>query len=411
VSGEQAAVGSLPVLEDLGDVAGKRVLVRLDLNVPLAEGSDGKRVVSDDFRIRAALPTLQYLAAGGASVTVATHLGRPKGSVDPRWAVEPVVERLAEMGARVRVLENLRFSPGEENNSPELVASLVEGQDLFVNDAFGVMHRSHASVVGPPNFLPSAAGRLVEREMAAIAPFLSNPPRPFVVVIGGAKVKDKLGLLASLMERADRVLVGGGMAFTFLHALGHPTGDSILDREHLDECRQLVSSSPALLLPVDIVGAAPGVELAPRPASGADAVIEGSKEEVRVYGQGLPDGWKGLDIGPATSELFREAIAGAGSVFWNGPVGVFEDPRFARGTFEVASAVAATSGLTFVGGGDSAAALDRFGLEGAVDHISTGGGASLELLEHGDLPGLAALRENALRHDRGELGSPNRVQS
>ncbi|MGO9911685.1 MAG: phosphoglycerate kinase [Acidimicrobiales bacterium] len=411
MSGDQPVLASLPLLEDLGDIAGKRVLVRLDLNVPLADGAGGKRVVSDDFRIRAALPTLQYLAAGGATVTVATHLGRPKGSVDPRFAVEPVAERLAEMGAAVRVLENLRFSPGEEANSPELVASLVEGQDLFVNDAFGVMHRAHASVVGPPQFLLSAAGRLVEREVTAVAPFLSDPPRPFVVVIGGAKVKDKLGLLASLVQRADAVLVGGGMAFTFLHALGHPTGDSILDRAHLDECRHIAATSSSLLLPVDIIGAAPGVEITPVAASGTDAVVEGSKEEVRVYGQGLPDGWKGLDIGPATSELFREAIAGAGSVFWNGPVGAFEDPRFARGTFEVASAMAATDALTFVGGGDSAAAIDRFGLEGSVDHISTGGGASLELLEYGDLPGLAALRENALRHRRGELAPPGRAQT
>ena len=298
----------------------------------------------------------------------------------------------------VAVVKDFLFNHGEK---------VALGTCAFLALLFGVMGLLRATNAGRPDGSSKTWPEAYRLEIERINASMGKAEEPVL----SAKVKDKLGLLASLMERADRVLVGGGMAFTFLHALGHPTGDSILDREHLDECRQLVSSSPALLLPVDIVGAAPGVALAPRPASGADAVIEGSKEEVRVYGQGLPDGWKGLDIGPATSELFREAIAGAGSVFWNGPVGVFEDPRFARGTFEVASAVAATSGLTFVGGGDSAAALDRFGLEGAVDHISTGGGASLELLEHGDLPGLAALRENALRHDRGELGSPNRERS
>ncbi|MGO9197994.1 MAG: phosphoglycerate kinase [Acidimicrobiales bacterium] len=405
MSSKRPAAGPLPVLEDLGDVARKRVLVRLDLNVPLAEGPGGTRVVSDDFRIRAALPTLRYLLDGGAVVTVATHVGRPKGKEDPRYAVAPVAARLAELGAAVPVMENLRFSPGEEGNSPELVAALVKDQDLFVNDAFGVMHRAHASVVGPPKFLPSAAGRLVEREVAALMPYLAEPPQPFVVVIGGAKVADKLGLLRSLSERADRVLVGGGMAFTFFHSLGHPTGDSILDRSALEECRDLISSSSVLMLPVDIVGAAPGLELAPREVSGADAVVDSRSDEIKVFGQGLPDGWRGLDIGPATAELFREVIVAAGAVIWNGPVGVFEDPRFARGTFDVASAVAAAPGMTLVGGGDTVAALDRFGLEDRVDHISTGGGAALELLEHGDLPGLAALRDSARERAGGGSGS------
>jgi len=390
-SGGPAA--GLPLLEDLGEVAGRSVLLRLDLNVPLTEGPGGARVVADDFRIRAALPTLRFLLDGGAKVTVVTHLGRPKGRPDERFSVAPVEARLAELGAAVEVRENLRFSPAEEEGSDELVAELVAGQDLFVNDAFGVMHRAHASVVGPPRYLPSAAGRLVEREVAALSPLIESPPRPYVVVLGGSKVSDKLGLLRTLAARADRVLVGGGMAFTFLAALGHEVGDSILDPDHLDECRALLTGSSVVTLPVDVVAAAPGVALEPRHARGSDAAVPPPAGLTRVVGQDVPEGWRGLDIGPATAELFREAIAGAGAVMWNGPMGVFEDPRFALGTREVATAVATARAYTVVGGGDSAAALDRFGLADGVDHVSTGGGASLELLEHGDLPGLAALRE------------------
>ncbi|MHB1988392.1 MAG: phosphoglycerate kinase [Acidimicrobiales bacterium] len=406
MTSERHAPGPLPVLEDLGDVAGKRVLVRLDLNVPVTEGDDDKMVVSDDFRIRAALPTLSYLTDRGAIVTVATHLGRPAGRPDERYSIAPVAARLVELGSEVKVLENLRFAPGEEEASAEFVASLVEGQDLFVNDAFGVMHRAHASVVGPPALLPSAAGRLVEREVAALTPLLSDPPRPFVVVIGGAKVVDKLGLLRSLVARADLVLVGGGMAFTFLAALGHRVGDSILDRQHLDECRELVSSGSRLLLPVDVVAGSPDLELAPCATRPAGSVLAVAGGEQKVFGQEVPDGWRGLDIGPATSELFREAIAGAGAIMWNGPMGVFEDPRFARGTFEIASAVSAARGLSIVGGGDSAAALERFGLVQGIDHLSTGGGASLELLENGDLVGLAALRESAAASVPAAGGAP-----
>jgi phosphoglycerate kinase len=390
------ATERLPVLEDLGDVSGKRVLVRLDLNVPLAEGPSGTPEVADDFRIRAALPTLEYLTGHGAVLTIISHLGRPKGKPDERYSMAPVAARLRELGVEAEVRENLRFSPGEEANSPGLVEELVAGQDLYVDDAFGSMHRAHASIVGPPKTLPSAAGRLVQREVAALAPLLSDPPRPFVVALGGAKVSDKLGLLRALAARADRVLVGGGMAFTFLHALGHPSGDSILDRDHLEECRDLLRTTSVILLPVDLLAAAPGVDITPRQVAGADAVAVAGPGETQVFGQGIDDGWKGLDIGPATAELFRESIAGAGSVMWNGPMGVFEDPRFARGTYEVAQAIADAPGYTVVGGGDSAAALDRFGLADRVDHISTGGGASLELLEFGDLPGLAALRESVV---------------
>lgn len=387
----------IPLLEDLGDLSRARVLVRLDLNVPLAEGSGGEAVVADDFRIRAALPTLEYLRGKGAEMTVATHLGRPKGAVDEHYRVAPVRRRLSELGMDVAVLENLRFSPGEEANDPAFVESLVAGQDAFVNDAFGTLHRAHASVVGPPRLLPSAAGRLVEAEVAALAPFLHEPPRPFVVVIGGAKVGDKLGLLRALSERADHVLVGGGMAFTFLKSLGHEVGDSIVDEAHLASCRDLLAATNVIVLPGDFLAAAPGVEPLPRQATGSEAVAAGAASGIERVGTDLRPGWRGLDIGPETAGHFAALIEGAGSVFWNGPMGVFEDPRFAAGTFSVAEAMSKAAGYTVVGGGDSAAALDRFGLAAAVDHVSTGGGASLELLEKGDLPGLEALRGSRRR--------------
>jgi phosphoglycerate kinase len=385
----------LPLLEDLGPLEKKRVLVRLDLNVPLETAPDGTQQVADDFRIRAALPTLGYLIDQGAIVTIATHLGRPKGKVDPRYSVAPVAARLRQLGVEVTVLENLRFDPGEEAGSDELARELAAGQDLFVNDAFGTMHRAHASVVGVPKLLPSAAGRLVEQEMAALGPLLTAPPRPFVVVVGGAKVADKLGLLHSLSARADRVLVGGGMAFSFMAALGHKTGDSVVDWDRLEDCKELVSGDSPFLLPVDFVAAGPGVAIKPESVSGTQAVRREQQAEIRVVGTDIPAGWRGLDIGPGTAGAFVEEIASAGSVMWNGPMGVFEDPRFAAGTFEVAKAMAATKALSVVGGGDSAAALDRFGLSGQVGHVSTGGGACLELLEFGDLPGLKALRQSA----------------
>lgn len=390
--GRGKALG-IPLLEDLGDLSRARVLVRLDLNVPLAEGAGGELLVADDFRIRAALPTLEYLKAAGAEMTVATHLGRPKGTVDERYRVAPVARRLSSLGMEVKMLENLRFSPGEEADDPAFVEALVAGQDAFVNDAFGTLHRAHASVVGPPRFLPSAAGRLVESEVAALAPFLGNPPRPFVVVIGGAKVGDKLGLLRSLAARADHVLIGGGMAFTFLEALGHEIGDSIVDEAHVASCRELLAGDNCIVLPTDLVAAGPGVETAPRLASGREAVSEEWGSGIEVVRLDMRPGWRGLDIGPETVACFARHIEGAGSVFWNGPMGLFEDPRFAGGTFAVAAAMSAASGYTVVGGGDSAAALDRFALAEGIDHVSTGGGASLELLEQGDLPGLKALRE------------------
>jgi phosphoglycerate kinase len=387
----------LPLLEDLGEIRSAQVLVRLDLNVPLATDASGSRVVTDDFRIRAALPTLTWLLNRGARVTACTHLGRPAGAPDPRYTVEPVRELLSEMIPGVRLLENLRFSPGEKSCDPAFVAELIEGQDLFVNDAFGVCHRADASIVGPPQFLPSAAGRLVAREVEQLGSLLDDPPRPFVVVIGGAKVADKLGLLSVLAKKADKVLVGGGMAFTFTRALGESSGASLLDESQIDACRQMLDENESVVLPVDFVAVAPEVEL--RLGAGSDigddpesAWIPG---EVEVVGRSIPDGWSGYDIGPASAHLFGSAIASAATVLWNGPMGVSEDWRFAAGTRLVAEAVAASPARTVVGGGDSVAALNRYGLADRVDHVSTGGGASLEFLEHGDLPGLEALRRSA----------------
>jgi len=393
----------LPILEDLGELRGKRVLVRLDLNVPLATDAEGRRTVSDDFRIRAALPTLTFLLNRGARVTACTHLGRPAGEPDPRYDVAPVRELLTEMIPGVVLMENLRFSPGEKANDPAFVASLVEGQDCFVNDAFGVCHRSDASVVGPPRLLPSAAGRLVQREVEQLGSLLNSPARPFVVVVGGAKVADKLGLLESLARRADRLLIGGAMAFTFTHALGKSSGASIVDETKLEACKELILHTDNILLPVDFVAAGPGVAIQPDnwgPAGAGETAEVGmavaDPREVQIFGQSIPEGWRGYDIGPASAELFREAIADAATVLWNGPMGVFEDRRFAQGTRTVAAAVAASAGRTFIGGGDSVAAINHYGLADKISHISTGGGASLALLEHGDLPGLKALRESPL---------------
>jgi len=386
---------SVPLLEDLGDLEGKSVLVRLDLNVPLADAPNGGRVVADDFRIRAALPTLFWLRDHGARITACSHLGRPKGKVDPKYDLAPVRSRLGELIEGVELLDNLRFSPGEEANDPAFVLELVKGHDAYVNDAFGSSHRAHASIVGPPQYLPSAAGRLLAREVEVLTGLLDEPQRPFVVILGGAKVKDKIGVLRSLTARADTVLVGGGMSFTFLQALGHSVGASLTDPTHLDACKELLGSGGHILLPVDARALAPGRKLsiesgdeAEEPASGADR----TGPDVETFGLDIPEGWRGVDIGPATVALFAGVIASAGTVLWNGPMGVFEDDRFAAGTKAIAQAMARCPGRTVVGGGDSAAALAQLGLEDKIDHVSTGGGATLELLEFGDLPGLAALR-------------------
>ena len=368
---------SVPTLEDLGDLAGRRVLLRADFNVPIADGE-----IVDDFRIRAALPTIEYLTSRGATVTACTHLGRPKGAPDPKYSVEPVRRRLAELAPGVSLLDNLRFDPGETTDDPAFVQRLIDGQDLYVNDAFGASHRAHASIVGPPRFLPSAAGRLLEREVEVLLPLRSDPKRPFVVILGGSKVSDKLGVIDALSNVADALVIGGGMCFTFLAAQGHHVGDSLLEVDQVETCRRLLDSDVTIHIPHDVTGLGPGGEIM-NPAAGG---------EVRQLGADVPDGWKGLDIGPGTASAFSDIIAEARTIFWNGPMGVFEDPRFAAGTRVIAEAMAEARGFTVVGGGDSAAALDAFGLAGEVDHVSTGGGASLELLENGDLPGLEALR-------------------
>jgi len=370
-------INGVPQLEDLGDVAGKRVLVRCDFNVPIQDGR-----ITDDLRIRAALPTLRWLQEHGATVTACSHLGRPKGTPDPRYSMDPVRAALAELAPGVELADNLRYDPGEEGNDPAFVAKLIEGQDAYVNDAFGASHRAHASIVGPPATLPSAAGRLLEREVEVLLGARDEPRRPFVSILGGSKVSDKLGVINALLEVVDGLVIGGGMCFTFLAAQGHAIGASLFEADQVDACRALLDSGATIHLPSDITALGPGGRIGD-PAAGG---------EVRQFGRDLPDGWMGLDIGPGTAAEFSDVIAEARQVLWNGPMGVFEDPRFAAGTRTVAEAVADCRGFTVVGGGDSAAAVAQFGLDDRIDHISTGGGASLELIEQGDLPGLAALR-------------------
>jgi phosphoglycerate kinase len=361
-------VAPVPQLEDLPDVDGKRVLLRADFNVPLTDGR-----IDDDLRIRAAVPTITWLQEHGAHVVACSHLGRPQGTPSPTYSMEPVRARLAELAPGVELLDNLRFDPGEEGNDPAFVDRLCEGMDAYVDDAFGAAHRAHASIVGPPARLPSAAGRLLAKEVEILGGLLDNPKRPFVTVLGGSKVSDKLGVITALLDRCDALVIGGGMCFTFLQAMGHEVGDSLLEADHVQTCRTLLESGKRILLPSDVVALGPG-------------------DAVRTFGRSIPAGWKGLDIGPGAAAEFGDEISEARTVFWNGPMGVFEDPRFAAGTQAVAQAVADCSGFTVVGGGDSAAALAKFGLDDEVGHVSTGGGASLEFLEQGDLPGLAALR-------------------
>ena len=393
-SASGGVLAGVPLLEDLPDPKGKRVLVRVDFNVPLTTDAGGGVGVGDDFRIRAALPTLRWLLERGAEPTACTHLGRPKGKPDLRYGVAPVRERLQQLAPGVALLENLRFDPGEEAGDPEFASRLTDGFDLYVNDAFGASHRAHASIVGPPARLPSAAGRLLQRELEALGSLLGGAARPFVAVVGGAKVADKIGVLESLLGRVDRLLVGGAMAFTFLAAAGTKVGDSLVDEAHLDSCGALAAGAgDRLIVPEDTVALSPGGTLGDGgPGTG----------EVEVFAGDVADGWRGVDIGPATAKRFAELLRGAATVFWNGPMGVCEDDRFTAGTHAVAEALAQSSGFSVVGGGDSAAALDRLGLAGDVDFVSTGGGASLELLEKGDLPGVAALRRasNAPKGER-----------
>jgi phosphoglycerate kinase len=368
---------SVPTLEDLeaalGSLDGKRILVRTDFNVPL-ERNGATAAITDDFRIRAALPTIEWLRERGASVVTASHLGRPKGTPDPKYSMEPVRARLAELAPGVELLENLRYDPGEEGDDEAFARSLVAGIDGYVNDAFGASHRAHASIVGPPRYVPSAAGRLLQREVEVLLGMRNAPARPFVAVLGGAKVSDKIGVIEALLDTVDELAIGGAMCFTFLAAQGNPIGASLFEPDQVETCtRLLAATSKPIHLPSDIVGL------------DADGTVQ-------TFGTRLPEGAKGLDIGPGSAAEFGDVVMEARTVFWNGPMGMFEDERFAAGTRAVAHAMAETKAFTVVGGGDSAAALAEFGLDDEVDHVSTGGGASLELLELGDLPGLAALR-------------------
>ena len=380
------------------DVGDKRVLVRVDFNVPVKDGE-----VTDDTRIRRALPTIGYLLEEGARPVLISHLGRPKGEPDPKYVMDPVAARLQELlgepvekldaavgpevvealddwdGRGVVLLENSRFYPGETSNDPEFADQLAALADLYVNDAFGAAHRAHATTVGVAERLPAAAGLLMEEEIDYLDKILEDPERPFVAILGGAKVSDKLGVIESLLGTADSLLIGGAMGFTFFKAQRYEVGDSLVEEEYLEEAKRLMEEAgDRLVLPVDVVV--------------ADAMEEGAESETVASG-GIPSGKMGLDIGPETVALFERHISGANTIFWNGPMGVFEIDAFAKGTEGVARAVAESGATSVVGGGDSVAAVNKLGLEDRMSHISTGGGASLEYVEGKELPGIAVLPE------------------
>jgi phosphoglycerate kinase len=395
-------------LDDL-DVAGKRVLVRADLNVPLKDGPDGTRVITDDGRIRASIPTITSLSGRGARVVVAAHLGRPKGEPKPELSLAPVAARLGELlgqpvvltdaptGARAQaavaamadgdvvLLQNIRYDPRETSKDAaergELADELANLADIFVSDGFGVVHRKQASVTDVAERLPHAAGGLVLKEAQVFKKVLSDPDRPYVVVLGGAKVSDKLGVITNLLKNVDRLLIGGGMCYTFLAAQGFGVGNSLLEADQIDTCRALIETAKQkgvdLVLPVDIVVAREFSNDADHKVVAADAI---------------EDGWMGLDIGPQSIAIFQSKLADAKTIVWNGPAGVFEMPNYAAGTTAVAQAMIDADAMTVVGGGDSAAAVRILGLdEAGFTHISTGGGASLEFLEGKELPGIAVL--------------------
>lgn len=385
------------------DVTSKRVLVRVDFNVPL----DDELNITDDKRIAAALPTIEYLLNAGAKVILCSHLGRPKGAFDPKYSLAPVARRLAELlpetnvifaedviGAdakakaaalkdgEVLLLENVRFHKEETDNDENFARELASMAELYVSDAFGTVHRAHASTEGVAKFLPAAAGFLIEKELNFLMGALEEPARPFVAIMGGAKVGDKIGVIKNLLEKCDTLLIGGGMAYTFFKAQGLNIGDSLLDKDNIDLAAELLTYAKEkgvkLLLPVDTVVA---------------RAFDKDAEHMTVPSNAIPDGWQGLDIGEKTCELFRAEILPAATVIWNGPMGVFEFPAFAKGTEAVARACADCHGVTIIGGGDSASAVKECGLDDDMSHISTGGGASLELLEGKVLPGIAALND------------------
>lgn len=388
-------------IEDL-NIKGKRVFIRADFNVPL----DDNLMVTDDRRIRSTLPTINYTIDEGAKVILSSHLGRPKGKVDPRFSLAPVAKRLQRLlnkevifapdciGPQVEglvskmkegdvlLLENLRFHSEEERNDEGFARELAGLADFYVNDAFGTAHRVHASIVGIPKFLPSAAGFLLKKEIGYLKGMVDNPVRPFVTILGGAKVSGKIGVLENIEAKVDKVLIGGGMAFTFIKAIGYEVGDSLVENDMLETVQRIRKKLKGMgikfYLPVDCV-------IAQSIEPGAETKIVPTLE--------IPRGWRALDIGPATAKLFSEALANAKTILWNGPMGVFEIDAFSRGTFAIARAVADAYALTIVGGGDTDLAVHRAGVSDAISFISTGGGASLQLLEGKELPGIAALTE------------------
>lgn len=385
------------------DLKGKRVFCRVDFNVPMEEGK-----VSDDTRIRAALPTIQYLSEQGAKVILASHLGRPKGEVKEEARLTAAGERLTELlGKPVRkleesigsaveqaiselsngdivLLENVRFHAGEEKNDPELAKQFASLADIFVNDAFGAAHRAHATTAGIAEYLPSVQGLLLEKELDVLGKALSDPERPFTAIIGGAKVKDKIGVIDHLLDKVDNLLIGGGLSYTFTKAQGHEIGNSLVEEDKIELAKSFIEKAKEkgvnLYLPID--------------TKVADSFSEHAETKV-VPTSEIEAGWMGLDIGPKTAELYSSVIAASKLVIWNGPMGVFEMTPFADGTKQIAQAMAETKGFTIIGGGDSAAAVEKFGVADKMNHISTGGGASLEFMEGKELPGLAALNERS----------------